>query len=205
MVDVRNLVEQATESLARAAEPLTRAAADAAEAGEALAAQGRQASEALSGALLGAFRALPDMEVPRVKKTLEQVADQLGAIGERLRRLSGRLATAGSRLSEPALQTSGKLVVDGFEVAAHGVGLLQPEEAGLWRFVPPVIGQPYLDGIKTIHLGLSTASDLARLCVESLPDLGEGLSDVAEDLGRAADLLDGTKQTIRDLAGLFPI
>ena len=49
------------------------------------------------------------------------------------------------------------------------------------------------------------ASDLARVCVSSLPDLGEGLGDVAEDLGRAAELLDATGKTIRDLSELVPI
>ena len=209
MVDLRMVFEQAAESMTRAAELLSRSAADTAGAGAAIASQGFQATEASIGAMVTALRGvttkLGEIEIPRVKHSLEDVADQLGKIAERLRRLSGQLGTAGARLSEPALQTSGKLVVDGFEVAAHGARFLQPPDFRLLHWIPQAITQPYIDGIKTIHLGLSTAADLARLCVESLPAMGGGLRDIAEDLERAADLLDASRNTIRDLAGLFPI
>jgi hypothetical protein len=68
MVDVRTLVDQATQSVARATEPLTRTAMDTAEAGSSLGAQGMQALEALAEAVAAAIRALPgklrEVEVP---------------------------------------------------------------------------------------------------------------------------------------------
>jgi hypothetical protein len=209
MVDVRNLVEQAVEVVARAAEPVTQAAADTAEVGVSIAVHGRQVSGAVADALVSALRALPDklreFEVPRAKHSLADVADQLGKIAVRLRRLSGHLGEAGSRLSEPALQSSGQLVVDGFVAATSGARLLRPREEGVFRWVPRAIARPYADSITTIYVGLRTASDLARVCVNALPDMGQGLRDIAEDLGRASELLEATGQTIRDLSELIPI
>lgn len=194
MVDVRNLVDQAAESI---------------DAGAALAAQGVHATEALAEALTTALRALPgklrDIEVPRVKQSLLDIADHLGAIAERLRRLSGHLGRAGVRLNEPALQQSGKLVVEGFVAAANVVRFLRPDDSGLVRFVPAMFSRPVLDGMTTVRIGIEAAGDIARICVESLPDMSEGLGGISEDLGRAADLLDATSKTIRDLSALVPI
>jgi hypothetical protein len=194
MVDVRNLVDQAAESI---------------DAGAALAAQGVHATEALADALTSALRALPgklrDMEVPRVKQSLEDIADQLRAIAERLRKLGKHLGQASLRLNEPALQQSGKLVVEGFVAAANVVRFLRPEDTGLVRFVPSMVSRPILDGLTTVRIGIEAAGDIARICVDSIPDMGEGLGGIAEDLGRAADLLDATSKTIRDLSGLVPI
>jgi hypothetical protein len=194
MVDVRNLVEHAAESI---------------DAGASLAAQGVHATEALAEALTSVLRSLPgklrDLEVPRVKQSLEEIADQLRAIADRLRRLSTHLGRAGLRLNEPALQQSGKLVVEGFVAAANIVRFLRPEDTGLVRFVPNMLSRPVLDGMTTIRIGIEAAGDIARICVDSIPDMGEGLGGIAEDLGRAADLLDATSKTIRDLSGLVPI
>lgn len=209
MVDLRMVIDQAAESLTRAAELLSRSASDVADAGASRASHGVAATEASIDAMVTVLRGvttkLGEIEIPRVKRSLHDVAEQLGKIAERLRRLGGQLGTAGRRLSEPALQTSGKLVVDGFEVAAHGASFLQPPDLRLMQWIPQAITQPYRDGVKTVHLGLSTAADLARLCVESLPGVGAGLTDIAEDLTRAADLLDASRKTIRDLADVFPI
>jgi hypothetical protein len=208
MADVRTLVDQATQSLARATEPLTRTALDTAEAGTSLAAQGMHATEALADAVAAAIRALPgklrDVEVPRVKESLEQVAVQLAAMAVRLRLIRVQLREAGVRLSDDSLQVSGKLIVDAFRTAAHVAELLRPIETGLVRFVPKAIARPYLDGLTTIEVGLGAVRDLARVCVNALPDIGNGLRDVADDLGGAADLLDGTARAIRELANLVP-
>jgi hypothetical protein len=209
MVDVRNLVEQVAEAVARASEPLTQAAADTAEVGVSMAAQGRQVSVAVTDAVLAALRGLPDrlreLEVPRAKHNLEDVADQLGKIAVRLRRLSGQLGEASSRLGEPALRNSGQLVVNGFVAAASGARFLRPNEQGAVRWLPRAIARPYVDGITTVYLGLSTAGDLARACVNALPGMGAGLGEIADDLGRASELLEATSKTIRDLAELVPI
>jgi|WetSurMetagenome_2_1015567.scaffolds.fasta_scaffold671008_1 hypothetical protein len=208
MVDVRNLVEQAVEVVARAAEPVAQAAAESADVGVSIAVHGRQVSEAVTDALVSALRSLPDklreLEVPRAKHSLADVADQLGKIAVRLRRLSGQLGLAGSRLSEPALRASGQLVVDGFVAAASGARLLRPSE-GLIRWLPRSLARPYVDGITTVQLGLSTAGDLTRLCVNALPDLGQGLREIADDLGRASELLEATGKTVRELSELVPI
>jgi len=194
MVDVRNLVDQAADSI---------------DAGAALAAQGVHATEALAEALTSALRALPgklrDLEVPRVKHSLEEIADQLSAIADRLRRLSEHLGRAGVRLNEPALQQSGKLVVEGFVAAANVVRFIRPDDTGLVRFVPNMLSRPVLDGLTTVRIGIEAAGDIARIFVESIPDMGQGFGSIAEDLGRAADLLDATSKTIRDLSGLVPI
>jgi hypothetical protein len=208
MADVRTLVDQATQSLARATEPLTRTALDTAEAGTSLAAQGMHATEALADAVAAAIRALPgklrDVEVPRVKESLEQVAVQLTAMAVRLRLIRLQLREVGVRLSDDSLQVSGRLIVDAFRTAAHVAESLRPIETGLVRFVPKAIARPYLDGLTTIEVGLAAVRDLARVCVNALPDIGNGLRDVADDLGGAADLLDGTARAIRELANLVP-
>jgi hypothetical protein len=194
MVDVRNLVDQAAESI---------------DAGAALAAQGVHVTEALADALTSALRALPGklrvLEVPRFKQSLEEIADQLRAIAERLRRLSTHLGRAALRLNEPALRQSGKLAVEGFVAAASVVRFLRPDDAGLVRFVPNMLSRPMLDGMTTVRIGIEAAGDIARICVESIPDMAEGLGGIAEDLGRAADLLDATSKTIRDLSSLVPM
>jgi hypothetical protein len=204
MADVRTLVDQATQTLARA----TETALDTAEAGTSLAAQGMQATEALAEVLTAAVRALPgklrEVEVPRARESLEQVADQLTAIAMRLRRLRGELRQAGTRLSDESLQVSGKLIVDAFRTAAHVAEVVRPAETGFVRFVPRKLARPYLDGLTTIEVGLGAVRDLARLCVNALPDIGNTLKDVADDLGGAADLLDGTARAIRELANLVP-
>lgn len=208
MADMRTLVDQAAQTFARAAEPLARTAMDTAEAGTSLAAHGMQATEALADAVAAAIRALPgklrDVEVPRVKESLEQVAVQLAAMAIRLRMIRGQLREAGVRLGDESLQTSGKLIVDAFRTAAHVAELLRPVETGLVRFVPKVIARPYLDSLTTIEVGLGAVRDLARACVNVLPDVGDSLKDVADDLGGAADLLDGTARAIRELANLVP-
>lgn len=209
MVDVRTLVDQATQSMARAAEPIARSAADTAEAGASLAAQGIQASEAIADALTSAIRALPgklrDIEVPRVKQKLEEVAGQLTAIAARCRKLAQHLRQASLRIGDTGLQDGGKLIVEAFDALASVVGFLKPGQDGLFRWVPVVVARPYLDAVMRAETALRAAGDLARTCVRALPDVSEGFNDVAEDLERAADLLDGTSKTIRELSGLFPI
>lgn len=164
--------------------------------------------EALADALTTAIRALPgklrDVEVPRVKDSLEQVAVQLTAIAQRLRTLKRQLGDASVRLGDPTLQDSGKLIVEGFRMAAHVAELLRPEESGWVRFVPKAFARPYVDGLTTIEFGLAAVRDLARVCVGALPEIGNGMRDVAEDLGGAADLLDGTARAIGELANLVP-
>lgn len=202
MVDVRTLVDQATQSVARSAQ-------DTAEAGASLAAQGMQASEAIADALTSAIRALPgrlrEIEVPRVKQKLEEVAGQLTAIAGRCRRLALHLKQASLRVGDTGLQDGGKLIIEAFDALAHVVGFLRPGEDGLFRWMPLVVARPYLDAVTRAETALRAAADLARTCVRALPDVSEGFSDVAEDLDRAADLLDGTSKTIRELSGLFPI
>jgi Flp pilus assembly pilin Flp len=193
MVDVRDLMDQAI---------------DTAEAGSNLAAQGIQATEALAEAVAATIRALPgklrDVEVPRVRESLEQVAVQLTAMAVRLRILQRQLAAASVRLSDPSLQDSGKLIVEAFRTAAHVAELVRPDEAGWVRFVPKPLARPYLDGAASIEFGLAAVRDLARVCVGALPEIGNSLKDVAEDLGSAADMLDGTARAIRELANLVP-
>lgn len=170
--------------------------------------QGMQATEALAEALTAAIRALPgklrEVEVPRIKQSLEQVAVQLTAIAARLRTLRRHVGEASVRLSDPSLQESGKLIVDAFRMAAHVAELLRPAEAGVVRFVPRAIARPYLDGLWTIEIGLAAVRDLSQVCVSALPDIGGGLKDVGDDLGSAADLLDGTARAIRELASIVP-
>jgi hypothetical protein len=165
-------------------------------------------TESLAEALTAAIRALPgklrDVEVPRVKQSLEQIADQLGAMAVRLRTLERQLGAASLRLNDPTLQNSGQLITDAFRLAAHVAEQLRPEESGWVRFVPKPVARPYLDGWTTIEVGFAAARDLARICVSSLPEIGSGLKDVAEDLGGAAELLDGTARAIRELANLVP-
>jgi hypothetical protein len=208
MVDVRTLVDQATATVARATEPLTRSALESAETGTSLAAQGMQATEALAEALTAALRALPgklrEVEVPRVKQSLEQVADQLSAMAMRLRTLRRQLGEASVRLSDRSLVASADLIVNGFHAAAHVADLLKPAETGFIRYLPKTLSQPYLDGVSTIETGLRAVGDLTRVCVNALPEIGGGLKDVAEDLAGAADLLDGTARAIRELAALVP-
>ncbi|HKU37379.1 MAG TPA: hypothetical protein VJR89_04510 [Polyangiales bacterium] len=191
---MRNLVDQATQSM---------------ESSATLASQGVQATEALAEALTSLLRALPgklrDIEVPSAKHKLEEIAEQLRAIAERLRRLGTHLSAASVRMNEPALQQSGKLVVEGFHAAANIVGFLRPNDTGLVRFVPGVLSRPVLDGLTTVRVGIEAAGDLARICIGSLPDMAEGLGGIAEDLRRAADLLDATSKTIKDLSALVPI
>jgi hypothetical protein len=173
-----------------------------------LAAQGMQATEALAEAVAAAIRALPgklrEVEVPRIKDSLEQVAVQLTAMAVRLRTLRRQLGEASVRLSDVSLQDSGTLIVDAFRTAARAAELLRPAETGFVRFVPRQIARPYLDGLTTIEIGLGAVRDLARVCVNALPEIGGSLKDVADDLGGAADLLDGTARAIRELANLVP-
>jgi hypothetical protein len=208
VADVRTIVEQVAQTLERATEPLTRTALGTAEAGADLAQQSMQATQALADALASTIRSLPgklrEVEVPRIKDSLEQVATQLAAIAVRLRVIRRQLAVAGERLSDESLQVSGRLIVDAFRTATRAVELLHPNEAGLVRFVPSAIRRPYLDGLTTIEVGLAAVRDLSRVCVNALPEVGGGLRQVADDLGNAADLLDGTARAVRDLASLVP-
>jgi hypothetical protein len=208
MVDVRTPVDQATQIIASATEPLTRTALESAEPGSSFVAQGMQATEALADAISAAVRGLSgklrDVEVPRVKESLEQVAVQLAAIAGRLRTLRRQLGEASVRLSDKSLQDSGKLIVDAFRTATHVAELLRPVETGFVRFVPRPIARPYLDGLATIEVGLGAVRDLARVCVNALPEVGGSLRQVADDLGGAADLLDGTARAIQELANLVP-
>ncbi len=198
MVDVRTLVDQATQTVAAAGEPLRRTASETAD-----------VAESLAEVLTSALRALPgklrDMEVPRVKQSLEQVSQQLQAIAVRLRRLSQHLERASGHISDKVLQDSVQLVVEGIDALASVVRYLRPGEHSLFRFVPIAVAKPYLDTVERAELGLRIAGDLSRACVGALPDIGAGLGEIAEDLERAADLLDGTSNTIRELSGLFPI
>ena len=209
MVDVRTLVDHATQSVARATEPIARTAADTAEAGASLAAQGIQASEAIADALTTALRALPgklrDIEVPRVKLKLEEVSDQLTAIAARFRKLSQHLRQASVRIGDNSLQDGGALIVEAFDACANVVRFLRPGETGLFRFIPLAVATPYLDALTRAESALRAAGDLARMCVSALPDVSEGFDEVAEDLERAAELLDSTSKTIRELSGLFPM
>jgi hypothetical protein len=209
MVDVRNIVEQAVEALARATEPIAHAASGTAESGANAAAQGLQVTQAVASTLIGALRALPgqlrELELPSARQRLEDIADQLQKIAQRLGRLSHHLGRAAGHLGEPALQGSGKLIVNGIDVAASGLGLLRPNEAGLFRLLPRSVARPYADGVATLHVGVSAAGDLARLLVNSLPGMSEGLGDIAEDLGRAGELLEATAHTLRELSELSPI
>lgn len=172
-------------------------------------AQGFQATEALADALASAIRALPgklrEVEVPSLRNNLEQVAEQLTAMAARLRTLRKQLGAAGDRLGDKALLASGSVIVAGLDAAAHVATLLRPDERGLLRLVPKPITQPYLDGVGTIEAGLRAASDLTRIFVAALPELGNALRDVSEDLDRAAELLDGTSRAIRELARVIPL
>jgi methyl-accepting chemotaxis protein len=187
MVDVRNLVEQANQSVASLAE----------------------VSEALAEDLTAALRSLPgklrEIEVPRVKKSLADIAQQLSAIGARLRRLSQHLDRGAERLAEPALQDSGRLIVEGFEAISKLASLLRPGEASLFRYVPDVFARPYVEAITKVETGWRAASDLADIAIKALPDISAGMNDIGEDLGRAADLLDATANTIRELSDIVPL
>lgn len=208
VADVRTLVDQVAQTIERATEPFTRTALGTAGVGVDLAQQGMQATEALAGAIASVIRSLPgklsDVEIPRLKDSLEQIATQLAAIAVRLRIIRRQLTFAGERLSDEALQVSGRLIVDAFRTATRAIELLHPDESGLVRFVPSAIRRPYLDGLTTIEVGLAAVRDLSRVFVNALPDIGGGLSDVANDLGNAADLLDGTARAVRELASLVP-
>ena len=172
-------------------------------------AHGIQATEALADAVASALRALPgklrEVEVPSPKQSLEQVADQLSALAVRLRTLRTQLAGVGERLREEALRTSGTVVVAGLDAVAHVAELLRPDAAGLVRFVPKLVSRPYLDAVATIEAGLRAASELTRIFVAALPELGNALRDVSEDLERAAELLDGTARALRELARVVPL
>ena len=198
MVDVRNLVDQANLSVARGAAAANEAVASLAE-----------ASEALAEDLATVLRALPgklrEIEVPRVKKSLEDIAEQLGAIAARLRRLSQHLDRGADRLAEPLLQDSGRLIVEGFEAATKLASLFHPDEAGLFRYVPELFARPYIEATRRVEAGWRAATDLADMCVKAVPEIGKAMNEIGEDLGRAADLLDGTANTIRDLSGIIPI
>jgi hypothetical protein len=208
MVDVRTPVDQPAQGVVRATEPGSPEAADPAQGRPSFVAQGMQATEALADAISAVIRGLPgklrDVEVPRVKESLEQVADQLSAIAMRLRTLRRQLSEASVRLSDQSLQDSGKLIVDAFRTVTHVAELLRPAETGFVRFLPRAVARPYLDGLATIEVGLGAVRDLSRVCVNALPDIGGSLKDVADDLGSAADLLDGTARAIRELANLVP-
>jgi ABC-type transporter Mla subunit MlaD len=174
-----------------------------------LAEQGLQATEAIADALASALRGLPgrlrELEVPRVKRTLEEVADQLAAIALRLRKLSQHLEAASAGLSNATLQDSGKLIIEGFEAFASIAQFLRPGEHGVLRWLPRPVMQPYLDALGRIEAGLRAAGDLLKLGVNAVPSVSTGLKDVADDLDRAADLLHATSRTVRELSGLFPI
>ncbi|MET0389306.1 MAG: hypothetical protein ABW321_25255 [Polyangiales bacterium] len=206
MVDVRSLVEQA---VARAVEPLQQAASETAGVGAAAAQQGMQVTQAVAATLSATLKALPgklrELELPSASQRLEEVSDQLAKIGDRMKRLSDHLGRASRHLGEPALQTSGQLIVDGFEAAASGARFLRPSEKGLIRLLPRSLSRPYIDGITTISVGLSAASDLTKLSVGSLPAIASGLGDIAEDLGSAGGLLVATAGTLRELSELSPI
>ena len=174
-----------------------------------LAEQGLQATEAIADALASAIRGLPgrlrELEVPRIKRTLEEVADQLAAIALRLRKLSQHLDGAAAGFSNAMLEESGKLIVEGFEAFANIAQFLRPGEDGILRWVPRPVAAPYLEALAKIEAGLRAAGDLLKLGVDALPSVSTGLKDVAEDLDRAADLLHATSRTVRELSGLFPI
>jgi ABC-type transporter Mla subunit MlaD len=205
MVDVRTLLDQAAQSVARATEPLARTAVDTAEMGASLAAYGILASESLAAAVGALSGKLRDIEVLQVQENLNDVSEHLTAISARLRRLSEHLGQASVRFRDTVLQESGTLMVDGFEAVAKLVHLLRPDETGVIRFIPGVVTRPYVDVVTRAELGLRAAADLVRICVNALPDIGEGLKDISEDLERAADLLETTAKTIRELGRLFPI
>jgi hypothetical protein len=204
MVDVRNLVEQAAEALARATEPLSQADAGASPQPQAL-----QVTQAVASTLAGVLRALPDqlreLELPSARKRLEEVSDQLLKLAQRLKRLSEHLGRAGTHLGEPALQGSGTLIVNGIEVVARGLSLLRPNELGLFRLIPGSIAKPYSDSVTTLRVGVSAAGDLAKLFVSSLPSMSQGLREIAEELGRAGELLESTAKTLRELSQLSPL
>lgn len=205
MVQLSDLVEQTAEALARATQPLAQAASNTADAGV----QGLQVTQAVASTLAGVLRALPgqlrELELPSARQRLVDIADQLQKIAQRLSRLSEHLGRAAGHLGQPALQGSGKLVVNGIDVAVKGLRLLRPDEGGLFRLVPRSLGRPYADGIGTLQVGVSAAGDLARLFVDSLPNISQGLGDIAEDLGRAGELLESTANTLRELSELSPI
>ena len=205
MVDVRTLLDQAAQSVARAAEPLTRTAADTAEMGASLAAYGIQASESLAAAVGALSGKLRDIEVLRVKENLTEVSAHLTAIAARLRRLSEHLGSASARFRDTILEDSGKMMADGFEAVANLIHYLRPDENGVIRFVPGLVTKPYLDVVRRAELGLRAAADLVRVCVNAFPEIGAGLKDISDELDRAADLLEATAKTIRELAQLFPI
>lgn len=213
MSDVRSFLEQ---GVARAVEPLAQLASGAAAAASGAAAAGAvaagtsmQVTHAVATSLTATLLALPDklreLELPSAKQRIEEVSEQLHSLAGRLRRSSGHLGLAGTRLGEPALQGSGKLIADGFAVSAQVLGLLRPREQGLVRFVPRELSRPYLDGLGTLQVGLNAAGDLVRLIASSLPSLSQGLGDIGTDLASAADLLDATADTLRDLSKLAPV
>lgn len=209
MSDVRNLVEQAADALARASVPISQAASTTAEAGAGAAAQGLQLTQAVASTLAGVLRGLPDqlreLELPSARKRLQDISDQLQKLAQRLKHLGQLLNGAGTRLGEPALQRSGSLVANGMAVVARGLELMRPNELGLFRFVPGAIAKPYADGVGTLRLGARAASDLTQMLVSSLPSLSGGLREIAEDLGRAGELLEATANTLRELSELSPI
>src|SRR5262249_28607960 len=139
-------------------------------------AAGHAGNRGARGAIASVIRSLPgklsDVEVPRIKDSLEQVATQLAAIAVRLRIIRRQLTFAGERLSDEALQVSGRLIVDAFRTATRALELLHPNENGLVRFVPSAIRRPYLDGLTTIEVGLAAVRDLSRVFVNALPDIG---------------------------------
>lgn len=209
MTERRSWIEGLAQAVARATEPITRAALDPVGAGIAASQQSLQITEAVTAALVESLTALPgrlrELELPSAKRRIEEVAEHLRKIADRLRRLSRHLGRAGTHIGEPALSGSGKLIADGFDAAATVAGLFRPDEQGLLRFAPRVLTRPYLDAVGTMHVGLRAAADLTRLVATSLPSVSEAFKDIAEDLGRSADLLEATSKTLRELSELTPL
>jgi hypothetical protein len=209
MAERRTLIEGLAQAVARATEPLTRAAMDPVGASIAAGEHGRQITESITAALVESLTALPgklrELELPSAKRRIEDVSEQLRKISDRLQRLSQHLDRAATHLGEPALTSSGKLVADGFDAAARLVSVFRFDEQGLLRLAPRVLTRPYGDAVGTLHVGLRAASDLTRLVATSLPSASLALKDIAEDLGRSAELLDATGKTLRELSELTPL
>ena len=209
MVERRSLVESLAQAVARATEPLTRAALDPVGTNNTAGEQGLQIRETVTAALVESLTALPgklrELELPSAKRRIEEVSEQLRKIADRLLRLSRHMDRAAGHLGEPALSGSGQLVADGFDAAAKLVSLFRFDEHGLLRLAPRALTRPYRDAVGTLHVGLRAASDLSRLIATSLPSASLALKDIAEDLGRSAELLDATGKTLHELSELTPL
>lgn len=203
------MIEGLAQAVARATEPITRAAMDPVGTSIAAGEQGLQITEAVTAALVESLTALPgklrELELPSAKRRIEDVSEHLRKISDRLQRLSQHLDRAASHLGEPALSGSGKLVADGFDAAAKLVSLFRFDEHGWLRIAPRALTRPYRDAVGTLHVGLRAASDLTRVIATSLPSASVALKDIAEDLGRSAELLEATGKTLRELSELTPI